>query len=53
MIEAIKELADALVPSGKLIEMVDIALVSAVFSSPTFLIYTFFFFLNFISSVSD
>lgn len=44
MIEAIKELADALVPSGKLIEMVDIALVSAVFSSPTSLIYTFFFF---------
>lgn len=50
MIEAIKELADALVPSGKLIEMVDIALVSAVVSSPTSLIYTF---LNFISSVSD
>uniref|UniRef100_A0A669DA31 Acid ceramidase n=1 Tax=Oreochromis niloticus TaxID=8128 RepID=A0A669DA31_ORENI len=32
MIEAIKELADALVPSGKLIEMVDIALVIVLFN---------------------
>lgn len=46
MIEAIKELADALVPSGKLIEMVDIALVSAVFSSLLYFILFFLFHLK-------